>query len=1227
MYPKWFKKVLFCLIVTLFSLLPGAVDTRAQATRFDGVVQQRSGLPGAGVQIAVCTQPAVTTTFPCSPLATLYTNTGGLTQCSGTLLPPNIPGSPCSNPLVSDGLGNFHIYAANGVYTVQFNYLGLIWVSPDQNIGSAISTGAQTNITNTFTAPQNFDSGIAFKGPNPWIDIARFGGYVGPNYSGSATTCSITATFFTATCAAASDFANGHGILILGAGPAPVIATPQAPTVTPIFQVGSTNKSYCIADRDWAGGLTPCSAIGSTSVAPASMALQSYAIAGAWSYNSSTGVYTVTSAAHNMPTTVSGILSDAYSQIEIQSGTTNNARCEGAFSLSAVPSATTFQLTRIDLKVQGGTTPACSGGTMRIQPRIVLKWDSHFTYNVQSATCSGGIATITISPGIYGPTTSAAPTWVVPFFVNAIFSGVTDTHYNGTFNISSYLPSGLTPTSVQYNIGSCAGVSNVGVGGTMATVPGRAVKNHLIYSCTGASCALPANAANYSLVGVATGTDAYFLDRGWGATAGAVDLGDAPATAPIAAINQYLDTTIVSGGGTTSLTLAKSATNTVTSVNTFHDNIPNLLAACAFLPQDPTGVNSGRIIIPGSTSIYNLFPMMANFDMNGNFGQSPRNCNGISIEFGTEAYLRGTILMSPGTALKGGKGSTNCTTPSYQMNPSFSCIIGNAYPFIYWEPEISSTTYMENMGLNGSQPYQSGLYMDEELNGDGVTALRFENVHVFGSPTSLPVYDKTGFGRFWNFGGWSAVGGDFSKSRDYFIGSNCGATAYQLAGPELYIFTTTNTYSFGTFEVDNCGLSSGNFGTHVAFYNVLSEGLAGPAFKFNVLPSGVAGITINQSDYADPTGGFSTPYIDAVNSGISALTLTDIGCANSLQPILQTSSTVTLSGINATQRTNQCGGNVGAANYRLDNAVNGLAVVNNYDTQIGPGTSYFVPASPPAAFQSVTAVAGTGLPAGTYNYCPIGLDVFGNVTLLQLANCTSVTTSGGNLSVQFVAPVSFPFGIMSLVIYDQTRGSYANIGGCPAGGIITTPGQTVTNVNGFEACPYPAPNNVGTAATSSLSSAGFLGNLFLYESVPPSGAFTGTDQPYVDPNSHNFCTFSSSSSSSCMVTRAEQNIFLPGSLTSTWTGATWTADKAITVTRVQVQVKTAPVTCSPNAIVRITDGVTPINVTVSGTANDSGAISQNYAAGAVITFSVQTAAAGCGTSPADANVILQYRMQ
>jgi hypothetical protein len=78
---------------------------------------------------------------------------------------------------------------------------------------------------------------------------------------------------------------------------------------------------------------------------------------------------------------------------------------------------------------------------------------------------------------------------------------------------------------------------------------------------------------------------------------------------------------------------------------------------------------------------------------------------------------------------------------------------------------------------------------------------------------------------------------------------------------------------------------------------------------------------------------------------------------------------------------------------------------------------------------------------------------------------------------------------------------------------------------------------------------------------------------------------------------------------------------------VQVQAKTAPAGCTTNAVVRLTDGASPVSLSISGAANDSGVIAQNYAAGTPLTLSVQTAAAGCTTSPADANVTIQYRMQ
>ena len=109
--------------------------------------------------------------------------------------------------------------------------------------------------------------------------------------------------------------------------------------------------------------------------------------------------------------------------------------------------------------------------------------------------------------------------------------------------------------------------------------------------------------------------------------------------------------------------------------------------------------------------------------------------------------------------------------------------------------------------------------------------------------------------------------------------------------------------------------------------------------------------------------------------------------------------------------------------------------------------------------------------------------------------------------------------------------------------------------------------------------------------------------------------------------RSVQSIFLPGPLTSTWTASTWTPDRAVTITRIQVEAKTAPSECQENAVVRVTDGKHSVNVTISGTANDSGAILQNYAAGTPLTLSVHIGASGCVKAPADANVTLQYKMQ
>ena len=146
------KRLYITAIVAALTFLFAAPAAREQGTRYDGVVQGEQGIPASGATIVVCTQPANVTSTPCTPLANLYTDT--------TLT------AAAPNPLNSDGLGNFHFYAAPGMYTLQIYGPGintytmtdvLLPINPSNaQFGSvsatSLSVGGNASITGTLTA-------------------------------------------------------------------------------------------------------------------------------------------------------------------------------------------------------------------------------------------------------------------------------------------------------------------------------------------------------------------------------------------------------------------------------------------------------------------------------------------------------------------------------------------------------------------------------------------------------------------------------------------------------------------------------------------------------------------------------------------------------------------------------------------------------------------------------------------------------------------------------------------------------------------------------------------------------------------------------------------------------------------------------------------------------------------------------------------------------------------
>jgi len=111
--------------------------------RFDGTINS-AGLGQAceGVEVYVLTQPANTSVFPPTPLASLFTDSTG--------------GTPLANPVISDGNGNFFFYAAPGLYTLlYFDPFGRIatQIYPDQ----AITTQGGGTVTSVgLTMPAEF---------------------------------------------------------------------------------------------------------------------------------------------------------------------------------------------------------------------------------------------------------------------------------------------------------------------------------------------------------------------------------------------------------------------------------------------------------------------------------------------------------------------------------------------------------------------------------------------------------------------------------------------------------------------------------------------------------------------------------------------------------------------------------------------------------------------------------------------------------------------------------------------------------------------------------------------------------------------------------------------------------------------------------------------------------------------------------------------------------------
>lgn len=186
------------LLLTLI-LMPSLVW--AQNARYDGIaIGPRGPVPGAS--IAVCNQPATTTTTPCSPLATIFSSAAG---------------GPQANPFQADAFGNFHFYAQpSSVFTVQLYgpQINPPTVLLDQAMPGIGAVQSAFNTTLYVGGTISFWSGsdVCAQINSAYAALPSYGGSIGilPSSNGSPYNCTTPIVFNT----------SGKYVILFGVAPA-----------------------------------------------------------------------------------------------------------------------------------------------------------------------------------------------------------------------------------------------------------------------------------------------------------------------------------------------------------------------------------------------------------------------------------------------------------------------------------------------------------------------------------------------------------------------------------------------------------------------------------------------------------------------------------------------------------------------------------------------------------------------------------------------------------------------------------------------------------------------------------------------------------------------------------------------------------------------------------------------------------------------------------------------
>lgn len=363
----------------------------------------------------------------------------------------------------------------------------------------------------------------------------------------------------------------------------------------------------------------------------------------------------------------------------ITSGISNTFAVPDAV-ITSVTGASTYNYKIFAIDQHGGVTLAGTVGTTNTGPTAL---GMSGAISVTSASLSGNTLTLTL------PSTNSLAAGNLVHFTkssNAVLSGY--------YTVASVAGGGTTITINNVPVNT-TGSAITSTGGNVVW----AVGNHLTWTAVANAweygiCAERPGDVSYSLIGLAYPT----ITANYASSTSFTDWGSTITTAPNlpsylsnatcslgASTNDYLTTTIVSGAGTTNLTLSNNASQTISAQTALFDDEPAFLASANLAH----GVPGGVVFIPpgiGGTS----------YVLNSRFDTASLS---ITLSIDVEASIIVNETISSRAHWYGTQSAGSVTQFQAASTPGFVCI--TAWPCFY-EPDevpfIDSLAFGENNG-------------------------------------------------------------------------------------------------------------------------------------------------------------------------------------------------------------------------------------------------------------------------------------------------------------------------------------------------------------------------------------------------------------------------------------------------------------------------------------------------------------------------------------------------